>query len=441
MEKAQLNIAVPQIVSEPRPIASQVSRQTKADKRISTYRLAMGWLGLVFWTIAIIGIDWDVQWHELVGRDGFWTPPHWMFYSCVTATGLVCLIEFLIETFMFHRKQPGVNERTTTPVLFFFHGPVGFALAGFGMVVMLISAPFDDYYHRIYGIDVLIWTPFHVMLLLGMLMTSFGLVYAFASEITRRYLPASSLATQNLVARLKTDIRSLFNPAILGFLIAGAILISRYMGVFAETLIGKAGQIGTFTIFGVQLPAYSLVLATLPVILVAYTNFTKRIGATTALGLLFLLYRTVTDLFSRWGIETLGVGRGLALRQEMGDFVFITSLMPIFLPLAGLAVDLIYLAMQRRQDAKNSLRRRWLTAMAASLAAALILYLLDRPWETYLGAVRDIAAQYNPFTRNMIIDRMVVPAYWQALPLVLLIGIGAGLAGLAWAASLRYTDR
>lgn len=441
MEKAQMNIAMPQVVSESRPVVAQANKQTKADRRISTYRLAMGWLALVLWTVAIIGIDWDVQWHELIGRDGFWTPPHWMFYSFVTATGLVCLIEVLIETFMFHRKQSGVNAHTTTSVLFFFHGPVGFALAGFGMVVMLISAPFDDYYHRIYGIDVAVWTPFHVMLILGMVMTSLGLVYAFASEVTRRHLATSSQVTPSFLTRLKTDLVSLFNPAMLGFLVAGAVLTSRYMALFIETFVGKNSQIGTFTLFGTHLPAYSLILATLPIILVAYTNFTKRIGAATTLGLLFLLYRTASDFFSRWGIQTFAVDHNATLRQQLGNFVLVTNTLPIFLPLAGLAVDLIYLATQRKQSIENQPRRRWLTAMGAGLTAALILFLLDRPWLTYLNIVQDVASQYNSFAKNMILNRITVPAYWQALPLVLIIGLIAGLVGIAWAATLHYTDR
>ncbi len=184
----------------------------KELKRISNFRLALGWLILGFWFLSILGLDWDAEWHLKVGRDGFWTPPHWLFYSTVTATGVICLAVVLLETFLYYRRFPGINAETTTPILFFFRGPVGFALGGFGMVVMLGSAPLDDYWHRILGIDLKIWTPFHIMLMLGVLLANLGIVYLFASEMNRRksFLPVSSgpeTPGRKITAYLKEFIR------------------------------------------------------------------------------------------------------------------------------------------------------------------------------------------------------------------------------------------
>ena len=93
---------------------------------------------------------------------GFGHHPTGCFIALLPSCGVICAVVVLTETWLYYRNRAGVTAEDSTPILFVFRGPLGFALAGFGMVVMLISAPFDDYYHRIYGIDVQIWTPFHV---------------------------------------------------------------------------------------------------------------------------------------------------------------------------------------------------------------------------------------------------------------------------------------
>ena len=312
--QANLTLQSPALEVRPQP-QTRLDNLSRAFKRISDYRLGMGWLALAFWTVSALALDWDAQWHANVGRDGFWTPPHWAFYSTVTITALICVMVILTETFLYYRHSPAVTDKTSTPILFVFRGPVGFALAGFGMLVMLISAPFDDYYHRIYGVDLAIWTPFHVMLMLGVNMAGVGMVYLFASEVNRRKLTIS--ASNQTLTSVALNLRGLFTPAILGLVVATVLLLSRFLFLMDETFIGNIGP-GTIDIANYKLPAYSIMVAGLPLALVALVVFTGRIGIATLTGLLLLLFRFLSSVFVEWGIQTLAAKSRLGVEDRWG---------------------------------------------------------------------------------------------------------------------------
>lgn len=400
----------------------------KGAKRISNYRLVMGWIMLVLWFSALLAINWDIQWHAVVGRDGFWTPPHWMFYSSVTAAGVLCLFVVLLETILYYRRFPGITDANTTPIVFFFRGPIGFALAGFGMVVMVISAPLDDYWHQLFGIDLAVWTPFHMMLLLGIIMASLGMIYLFTSEMNRRrgwqQPPAASLT---LAQRLKSNLGDLFRPAQLGLMLSAVTLTAAYWGAMQPTF-----PLGTLSIGSLKLPSYSLAVAGVPFLLVALTYATKRVGTATLVGLLFLGMDFATIAFQTWGVQMLAVDQGVPLRRGgANDLQIMPMVYPNFLFLAGLIVDAGYWLTRRWQRWSGGWRVL-LVAGSSSLLGGLVLFVLEKPWLEFNALL----------AKNILLaSRQFRPDYWQALPLVLVIGFVAGLAGWVFAAGLRYTDR
>lgn len=119
------------------------------------------------------GGQWDVNWHMYVGRDWFWIPPHVLIYSGVAGAGLIALMVTAWSSLYASSKTRGYLG---LPRL---HAPAGFALVGLGALVMIASAPFDDWWHQVYGIDVTIWSPPHLggvvgsgVILLGALVES-----------------------------------------------------------------------------------------------------------------------------------------------------------------------------------------------------------------------------------------------------------------------------
>jgi hypothetical protein len=157
-----------------------------------TVRLGVGVTLLACLVVASAGLAWDISWHTYIGRDSFLTPPHAVLYGGVAAAGLVGLAGVLLESW---RRDPDAPS-----LLGVFRAPLGLFVTGFGILTLVVSAPLDNYWHELYGIDVTLWAPFHVMGLVGGLVAVLGVVYLFAAEqVRRRRLGSGQVALLALV--------------------------------------------------------------------------------------------------------------------------------------------------------------------------------------------------------------------------------------------------
>src|SRR5205807_8512997 len=77
------------------------------------------------------------------------------------------------------------DDATTVSFLRLFHAPLGFFVAGLAILSVVVSAPLENYWHELYGLDVTLWAPFHVMGLIGGAAGTLGLVYALAAVAAR----------------------------------------------------------------------------------------------------------------------------------------------------------------------------------------------------------------------------------------------------------------
>jgi len=117
---------------------------------------------LVAATCAVVGVIWDISWHRTIGRDTFWTPAHMMIYASGIIAGLSCGWLVLKTTFA------GNDEARAAGVRFWgFRGPLGAWLCIWGALAMIVSAPFDNWWHNAYGLDVKVLSPPHAILALG----------------------------------------------------------------------------------------------------------------------------------------------------------------------------------------------------------------------------------------------------------------------------------
>lgn len=120
--------------------------------------------GMVLGAICIVyGILWDISWHSTIGRDTFWTPAHMLIYLGGTLTG--CLGGLLALAGTFWNRE---TLRGETVGILGARAPLGAWVAIWGAIAMLTSAPFDDWWHDAYGLDVKILSPPHAVLALGM---------------------------------------------------------------------------------------------------------------------------------------------------------------------------------------------------------------------------------------------------------------------------------
>ncbi len=120
-------------------------------------------------TSITIGIIWDISWHSSIGRDTFWTPAHMAIYLGGVLAG--CSGGWLAVKHTFFATA---DEKERSVGVFGARAPLGAWVAIWGALAMITSAPFDDWWHNAYGLDVRIISPPHMVLGLGMLGISVG---------------------------------------------------------------------------------------------------------------------------------------------------------------------------------------------------------------------------------------------------------------------------
>jgi len=126
----------------------------------------------------VVGLIWDISWHRTIGRDTFWSPPHVLEQLAAIVAGLSCGWLVLRATFGGDpaAKQGGVR-------VWGFYGPLGAWICIWGTAMMIASAPFDNWWHNAYGLDVKIISPPHMVLAWGMIAIQVGaMVMAVAAQ-------------------------------------------------------------------------------------------------------------------------------------------------------------------------------------------------------------------------------------------------------------------
>ena len=139
------------------------------------------WMALAGTTSAIVGVEWDISWHRTIGRDTFLTPAHLAIYLCGVLAGISC--GYLILAATFQRTAEHLREASVS--LWGFRGPIGAFIAAWGGIAMLTSAPFDDWWHSAYGLDVKIISPPHIVLALGIFGVELGALMLVLGRMNR----------------------------------------------------------------------------------------------------------------------------------------------------------------------------------------------------------------------------------------------------------------
>jgi hypothetical protein len=166
------------------------------------------------------GLAWDIQWHVTIGRDSFWIPPHVMMYVSV-------VIGFAVSFAVIARDTTaGVPAGLPSWRILGLDGTRGFHLAAWGMALVLLAAPIDDLWHRLFGIDVTLWSPPHLLGLGGAALNTLGCVLV-ATEV----YPAGAAhlaGTLLSAALLYGGVRVVLDPAYLLAFTYGGVLFHAF---------------------------------------------------------------------------------------------------------------------------------------------------------------------------------------------------------------------
>jgi hypothetical protein len=391
-----------------------------ADERESRLRVMAGAAIAFMLFVAGFGLAWDIRWHIVVGRDTFFTPPHLLLYTGIAVAGLVCLGMVLAETWRYRQGSPAVTSHTTTPFLGLFHAPVGFVVAGFGLLTLLLAAPLDNYWHELYGIDVALWTPFHMMGMIGGFIAGLGTVHIFASEAARARRRGRWRV--RFMGFTGTEWAVLFTISMLVAHLMVAAMPSTNQ--FPTTIIGPLEFLTYPVLLGMFLPAAG----------VAAIVATRRAGAASLVFALFFLRQFVFGVVVPWAVWWLINGDPSQLRVVgwRPGINWVDLMYTALLLLPMVVIDLAAIA-ARRPDKPRTL----LPAVAGMAAAVPLLLVAPIAVRTAITGARQMQLPAS------IIVGGIPPlgALWQAVPITLVVSALSALIGFGWGSFLRAYDK
>ena len=311
---------------------TDITGSTLTLRALWMLRLVVG-LGIVLGgAISLIGTSWDIQWHTFVGRDRTLIPPHLMMLTGVTLAGLLALTSVVLETIWVRRNSQ--LARYSTDFSGLFYSSTGSYLAGFAALAAAIAFPLDSYWHALYGIDVSIWAPFHIMILTGMAIMPLGAAYLLVSSARLAAIDDTQWAVRT--ARIGT-----------------IFALGAAMGIFTLMLSdalegGNSIQIGSgfinfFPLLASMVAAFTFVAAkyALP----------YRAAATYVM-LTYILFALLFSVFVPSATSTLVTSEGLTYRRELYEFAYLSIVAVRFWPLLPIIIapliDVVFAWAKRR---------------------------------------------------------------------------------------------
>ena len=304
------------------------------------------WAGVLAVTSSMVGGSWDVAWHRSIGRDSFLTPAHIAIYACGVIAAIVCGYLILRTTF-----GHSLRLRRESVSILGFRAPLGAFIAAWGGIAMLTSAPFDNWWHNAYGLDVKIVSPPHTLLILGIRGVSIGVQFLILAAMNR----TANFAEGTQQSESHRTLRVLF-------LYLGGILIVGQMFFLQEYTWDIAlHTTGAYIAMGIALPAAFAIIA-------RASGF--RWAATTA-----------AAIYTVYLIAEILVFPLFSASPKLGPVYYpVTHLVPAKFPIlilpAAVALDLVWNRLSRWKP--------WQIAAVSAVVFIAILFAVEWPFASFL---------------------------------------------------------
>ena len=347
-------------------------------------------------TSVLVGVMWDISWHRTIGRDTFWTPAHMAIYLGGVTAGLSCGWLVLRTTFA------GTDDERSAGVTFWgFRGPLGAWVCIWGAIAMIVSAPFDDWWHNAYGLDVEILSPPHTVLASGIIAIQIG---AMLMVLSRQNNFGGSRLPQLL------------------FAYTGGVLLVMMATLATEQISFPNSQHGT-VFYVVSAGIFPLILAGIS------RSSPLRWGATASAA--FYMGATILML---WILQLFPAQPLLGPINRQVDHM-VPPAFPLLLVVPALVVDLLV----RPLHMDSGRLRRWFTSLTVAVGFVLVLlavqwyfavFLLTDAAHTFVfGAERwDYYSTPGPWEREF----WDAPVTLAGLGWAVLIGAISARVGLWW---------
>jgi hypothetical protein len=314
------------------------------------------WTSLASVGAILFGVYWDISWHMSIGRDTFWTPAHLMIQAGAIIAGSAGA--YLIFSTTLSRRSP---LRDVSIHVLGFRGPLGAFLAVWGAATMVVSAPFDNWWHNAYGLDVKILSPPHSVLTLGILGVSMGGVLMIAATLNR------------------ADANARRTPEIANILIGGMVLVLVMTSILEFT--GRANLH--------RAASYRAIALLAPVTLVSFARVSGLRWAATR----------VAGLYTGFMIAMIWLFPLFPAEAKLGPvYQPITHYVPLDFPpliiVPAIAIDLIL--------ARAASWRRWQLAPVLGGAFVLVLVAVQWPFTEFL---------FSDASRNWVFGTHYLPYF------------------------------
>jgi hypothetical protein len=387
------------------PSAVAYATTTKINSRIAPWYI---WCGLIGASSIVFGLYWDISWHMSIGRDTFWTPAHLLIQF---GGILMCLTSAYLIFFTTWGHDPAAKAASVK--VWGFRGPLGAFLACWGGVVMVTSAPFDNWWHNSFGLDVEIVSPPHIVLGIGILGVGIGALLLLVSKMNL----AQGQERKNLLR--------------LYFYLCG-VLLSLHLLFLSEYSNGDQMHSAQF---------YRALSLGVPLILVAFARGSGyRWGATVTASIY-----TGIQLAQLWGMPLFPA------TPKLGPvFTNVTHMIPLEFPVLIIIPAIIIDLLLNRFGQKN----KWLLAVILGVAYVAVMLAVHWPLGNFLisPAARNWIFGQNYFAYAVppseyhlqfeFVDRELTFAlFCRGLGIALCIAILSSRIGLAGGDALRRLRR
>jgi hypothetical protein len=366
------------------------------------------WSSAIAVTATTLGLYWDISWHMSIGRDTFWTPAHLCIHFGAIVAGLSGIYLILSTTFGKNRAAQDSSVK-----IWGFYGPLGTFVSLWGGLTMLASAPFDNWWHNAFGLDVQIISPPHVVLVLGIFTVGLGGLFLVIAEMNR--------ATGEARDRLNRV-----------FLYAGCMLtILLLMLIFEYTEQPFMHSAIFYRVLGLAMP---------PVLVGIARASGYRWAATKVAAVYFILW-----LAALWLVPLVPA------QPKLGPvYTPLTHLVPLRFPLlliAG-AAALDYL-LDRMAG-----RTKWLQAAVAGTGFVVVMLAVQWPMGSFLisplAENRVFGTAYYPYMlrpsdyhhiHEFIVYEKANAQFWWGMAYAVLAAVLTTRIGLAWGEWMRRVKR
>jgi hypothetical protein len=302
------------------------------------------WSGVFAITSASIGGAWDVSWHRSIGRDTFWTPAHMAVYACGIIAAIICAYLIFATTFGKSEQLKAVSVSVLG-----FRAPLGAFIAAWGGIAMLTSAPFDNWWHAAYGLDVKIVSPPHTLLILGVRAVAVGVLFLILAAMNR-----AQVADHPIHTSYKSLQRLL--------LYTGGLAIAGQMFFLLEYI---------WDVFLHQSSAYIAMGIALPIVFAIIAQASRYRWAAT----------TIAAIYTVFAITEILILPLFPASPKLGPVYFpvthmVPSKFPILIIVPALALDLLW------QRARNW--NPWKVAAVSGILFIVVLFAVEWPFASFL---------------------------------------------------------